>query len=109
LEALTRHSWPGNVRELRNVVERALILSQPPTLRVRLPRSCDATPRREMTLEAVQRRHILEVLEQCSWRVRGTDGAAEVLGVNPATLDSRMKKLGIRRPRQRCRVAAAAG
>jgi transcriptional regulator with GAF, ATPase, and Fis domain len=52
-----------------------------------------------MTLDEAQRSHILEVLEAVGWRVSGSGGAAEVLGVKPTTLESRMKRLGIARPR----------
>ena len=102
LAALGRYPWPGNVRELRNVVERAMILATPPTLRLEVPGRSLAGGRAadpDLTLDAAQRRHIARVLERCDWKVRGAGGAAEVLGLNPATLDSRMKKLGIRRPR----------
>ncbi len=98
LEALERYRWPGNVRELKNVVERAMILATTPTLPLQVPGSADPGTVRDLTLDALERRHILEVLEQCGWRVRGAGGGAEILGINPATLDSRMMKLGIRRP-----------
>jgi transcriptional regulator with GAF, ATPase, and Fis domain len=98
LTALQRYAWPGNVRELRNVVERAIILSGEGTLRIEppLPRAKAAAV--SLMLEDVERSHIVRVLEQAGWRVRGTEGAASVLGLLPSTLEARMKKLGIRRP-----------
>jgi DNA-binding NtrC family response regulator len=103
LHALELHPWPGNVRELRNVVERAMILADGPVLRIPIPTppAVDAAAQSSLgpvTLDECQRRHILEVLELTGWRVRGPDAAAEILGVKPTTLESRMKKLGIRRP-----------
>jgi transcriptional regulator with GAF, ATPase, and Fis domain len=96
LEALQRHSWPGNVRELRNVIERALIVSPGPVLHAELPQV--ASPAAEdLTLAAVGRRHIRSVLERTGWRVSGRHGAAEILGLKPTTLESRMAKLGIKR------------
>jgi transcriptional regulator with GAF, ATPase, and Fis domain len=108
MDALISYDWPGNVRELRNIVERAMILS--PGARLELD---DAFPGRQRTtgtppsrthegqsenMEDVERAHIISVLEECDWRVRGKDGAAERLGLKRTTLQSRMKRLGIRRP-----------
>ena len=99
LEALVSYSWPGNVRELRNVVERALIVSSGPVLSVEIPASVasaapgDASPR----LEDVERRHIVAVLERTRWRIRGSGGAADALGLKPTTLEARMARLGIKR------------
>jgi PAS domain S-box-containing protein len=100
MEGLQRYFWPGNVRELKNVVERAMILSQGPGLQIDLPRtSASDRPESMMTLEEVEKRHITNVLETSGWRVRGKNGAAEILGLKPTTLDSRIKKLAIpRRP-----------
>ena len=101
MEALRNYSWPGNVRELRNVIERSMILTDGPTLRVVLPDGVAATQRVEpaMTIEEVERRHILDVLGQTGWRISGGSGAARVLGLKPTTLEYRMKKLGIERKR----------
>ncbi|MDG4595424.1 MAG: sigma 54-interacting transcriptional regulator [Candidatus Contendobacter sp.] len=98
LRALQQNDWPGNVRELRNVVERAMILASGPTLRIDPP-GVAATPaaRGLATLAEVEREHIQRVLEFTHWRVRGAGGAAEILGLPPTTLESRMAKLGLRR------------
>ena len=107
MDALISHEWPGNVRELRNVVERAMILSPGPTLELEgvLPVRQIGTGASESTrerpdgsLQEVERAHIVRVLEECGWKVRGQDGAAECLGLKRSTLQSRMKKLGIQRP-----------
>ena len=100
MEALQRHPWPGNIRELRNLIERAMIQAKGSTLHVQLSsRSSRSTGAEGRTLADVERQHITEVLEQTGWRVRGTGGAAEVLGLKPSTLEARMSKLGIHRPR----------
>jgi len=98
LAALRRHDWPGNVRELRNLVERAVILAKGPRLVVEPPQGTLAHRDVRGTLADVEIGHIRQVLEQAGWRVRGAGGAAERLGMKPTTLDSRMAKLGIRRP-----------
>jgi PAS domain S-box-containing protein len=126
LERLSRYPWPGNVRELENVLERAVILSNGPTLEIDPemfaapaparrantdPPSPSASERRESSapgfgsiaplesLESTTRNHILTALEQSSWVIDGPGGAAKVLGLHPNTLRSRMKKLGIVRAR----------
>ncbi len=98
MEALERYPWPGNVRELRNMIERAMILSNSPTLCVELPDTSSAPASSQaITLEEMARAHILSVMEKSGWRVRGPNGAAAILGLKPTTLDSKMKKLGIHR------------
>jgi PAS domain S-box-containing protein len=100
MEALQCYSWPGNIRELRNVVERAVIVAEGPALEIELPPRPGAPaeqPAQDLTLDEAQRRHILGVLRRTGWRVSGAGGAAEVLGLKPTTLESRMSKLGIRR------------
>ena len=99
MEALRAYAWPGNVRELRNVIERSMILTDGPTLRVVLPDSSHATPvvQPSVTLDENERRHILDMLEQTGWRISGANGAARILAIKPTTLESRMKKLGIER------------
>jgi transcriptional regulator with GAF, ATPase, and Fis domain len=98
------YDWPGNVRELRNVLERAMIVGNGPVLTVAPPVSAGPPPaaRPEAAagdLQAVERQHVLRVLEQTGWRIRGKHAAAEVLGLKPTTLEARMKRLGIRRPK----------
>jgi transcriptional regulator with PAS, ATPase and Fis domain len=97
LAALKQYPWPGNVRELRNVIERAVIVAKGPRLVIDLP-PASATPIRSTRLDDLETEQIKRVLESVGWRVRGTGGAAELLGIKPNTLDSRMAKLGIRRP-----------
>ena len=98
IEALQSYSWPGNVRELRNVIEHAMIVSGGKTLIVDLPKIVSLETDTTHNLEAIERKHIVAVLERTGWRVYGKDGAAEILGLNRSTLVSRMKKLGIHRP-----------
>ncbi|MBP1778231.1 MAG: transcriptional regulator, Fis family, partial [candidate division NC10 bacterium] len=95
MDALQRYSWPGNVRELRNVIEYGAIITPGEILQIRLPSGQPASddPR---TLTDVERDHILRTLEATQGRIKGPGGAAVRLGVHPATLYSRMKKLGIR-------------
>lgn len=95
MEALQRHRWPGNVRELRNVIEHAAILATGDTLKVDSIGSAEieAPPPRLIDSE---RELILRALENSGWRIKGPKGAARVLGLNPSTLYSRMKKLGLR-------------
>lgn len=95
MEKLQRYAWPGNVRELRNVVERSLILCTGPNLRVQPPASTSVEIDWSMSLDEVQRRHILKVLELAGGRIRGSGGAAEVLNLKPTTLRSRMIRLGL--------------
>ncbi|MDP6635430.1 MAG: PAS domain S-box protein [Phycisphaerae bacterium] len=103
MTSLQNYPWPGNIRELRNVIERGMIRSAGPTLNVQLPQKISEPGTRAVTLDEVQKRHIVEILEQTAWRVRGSGGAAEILGLKPSTLESRMTKLGIRRPDQKPR------
>jgi len=99
LDALVAYPWPGNVRELRNAVERAMIVSSGPALRIETSAGTTPAPSEPDSprLEDVERRHIVAVLERAGWRVRGSAGAASVLGLKPTTLEARMAKLGIRR------------
>jgi transcriptional regulator with GAF, ATPase, and Fis domain len=117
-DKLTRYEWPGNVRELQNVIERALITS-PDGRRLNLDRALpDTTPGAPETkmatrgaslldedriltageLRDLERDNLLRALDAASWKISGAGGAAERLGVNPNTLGSRMKVLGVRRP-----------
>jgi len=111
LDELAQYDWPGNVRELENVIERAVLLSPGPVLVLgdtvraasdrRLAGDADGTlagDRCSWTLEQAERDHILRVCTACGWKIKGTGGAAERLGLNASTLYFRMKKLGITRP-----------
>ena len=98
MEDLQHYPWPGNARELRNVVEHAMIVSSGKTLEVHLPRTASSEIPANLSLEDAERRHILGVLEKSGWRLTGPGGAAEILGLKRTTLQSKMKKLGIRRP-----------
>jgi len=95
--ALLGYPWPGNIRELRNVIERAMILTRGSTLHIKLgnPTLRPQITNTAGTLVEAEREHILQALERCSWRIRGTNAAAELLGVKPTTLESRIKKLGL--------------
>jgi transcriptional regulator with GAF, ATPase, and Fis domain len=99
MEALQRHSWPGNIRELRNAVERAMILATGPRLNVPIPSAVSGARAHSVRLVDVQRDHIRKILETANWRVRGTNGAADRLGLRPTTLETRMAKLGLTRPK----------
>ena len=102
MDALMRYPWPGNIRELENVIERSVILSSGPALRVSLR---DLNTRivaghragRCQTMEEVERNHILATLRETRWVLSGPGGAATRLGLNRSTLHFRMKKLGITR------------
>jgi transcriptional regulator with GAF, ATPase, and Fis domain len=103
IDRLLRYDWPGNIRELENIVQRALILSSAPVLSIGeeiLPLTTQAAGMapQAIDLDSVQREHILTTLRQTDWVVEGNLGAAVKLGMNPATLRYRMKKLGISRP-----------
>jgi formate hydrogenlyase transcriptional activator len=97
--ALQRYPWPGNIRELRNVIERAVIVATGPRLTIDLPARGDAPPAQSIALVDIEREHIRAVLDRVNWRVRGNGGGAELLRMKPSTLESRMAKLGIQRPR----------
>ncbi|MCQ9378265.1 sigma-54-dependent Fis family transcriptional regulator [Methyloversatilis sp. XJ19-49] len=103
LERLQAYDWPGNIRELQNVIERATIVCRGSVLDV--PPLGDntgppaATPATALDLESVERRHITQVLGDRNWVIEGKSGAAATLGLAAGTLRSRMKKLGIERPR----------
>jgi len=102
MEALQARDWPGNVRELQNAMEQAVLVSDGSTLRLpeQPPFEVAGAPgvASARSLEEVERRHILEVLESAGWKLEGADGAAALLGLKPSTLRSRMQKLDIRRP-----------
>jgi formate hydrogenlyase transcriptional activator len=100
MEALQTYHWPGNVRELENVLERAMINSSGSKLYLvdELKKPQNNFSNSKKTLEAVERDHILQVLDQTEWKVSGKKGAAEILGLNRSTLRARMRKLGIVKP-----------
>ena len=97
MQALQSYSWPGNVRELRNVIEHAMILSKRKTLDVDVPKSASSETSDTGNLQEVERMHMVAVLEKTGWRIAGQGGAAEVLGLKRTTVQSKMKKLGIKR------------
>jgi len=116
-DILSRYDWPGNIRELQNVIERAVVLSRGPIVRLGrdlLPATTEDTAASDApirtpqnivgpgeisgaSLEQVEKRHILEVLVQTDWVIEGARGAAKILELHPNTLRSRMKKLRIGR------------
>ena len=99
LAALQQYAWPGNIRELRNAVERAMVVAKGPHLQIPVPASVPVAGARSLKLVEVQKEHIRSVLEAVNWRIRGTGGAADRLGLPPTTLETRMARLGLVRPR----------
>jgi transcriptional regulator with GAF, ATPase, and Fis domain len=111
---LQSYDWPGNIRELRNVIERSVIVSRGGALDFDLPvkDSSLAPPRftppeangaepeflTEPEIQRRERENLIVVLQKTGWKIKGADGAAELLGVKPTTLLSRMKKMGLKRP-----------
>ena len=94
MESLQRRPWPGNIRELRNLIEYAAIVTRGDTLMVpSYTEAAEVEP--AATLEEVERRHILTVLEATHWQVKGPRGAAVALGLKPGTLYGRLRKLGL--------------
>jgi formate hydrogenlyase transcriptional activator len=98
MAALRQYAWPGNVRELKNVVQRAIITTTGHRLVIPTPRTVVPAATRSARLSDVERDHIRTVLESTGWRVRGSAGAADRLGLKPTTLETRMAKLGLKRP-----------
>jgi formate hydrogenlyase transcriptional activator len=104
MEILSRYDWPGNVRELQNVIERAVILANGPIVHIDDPGFHPKVPRQRSTvdtLENVERATIVRALNETRWVIHGKAGAAEILGINPSTLRSRMQKLGIKKAHSR--------
>lgn len=104
IQKLQSYSWPGNVRELENVIERAFILNTGEALQINngfleflQTVSPDLEPE-DQSLESVERKHIIQTLDACQWKIEGPNGASTILKVHPSTLRSRMKKLGISKP-----------
>jgi len=100
MDALLQYHWPGNVRELENVLERAVINSSGPKLRLvdELKKPAQDAARADKTLEDVERDYIIRVLEQVDWKESGKNSAAEILSLDRSTLRARMRKLNIRKP-----------
>jgi formate hydrogenlyase transcriptional activator len=108
LELLMAYDWPGNVRELENIIERAMVLARGPLLelapdsllagaeaRLGSPQQPARPAAQPRSLEEVQKQHILQALERCAGVIEGPHGAAHLLGMQPSTLRSRLKKLGL--------------
>ena len=96
IDKLINYSWPGNVRELENVIERAVVVSQEKSLNIIEEFSQESIDSESVkTLEENEKSYIIKVLEKTNGRIEGKSGAAELLGINPSTLRSRIKKLGI--------------
>lgn len=98
MDDLGAYPWPGNVRELRNLVERAMIMANGPTLRIHPPETKGDESGSGAGLSEFERSHILQVLHDTGWRIRGSHGAAARLGLKPTTLESRIRRLGLSRP-----------
>jgi transcriptional regulator with GAF, ATPase, and Fis domain len=96
-----QYGWPGNIRELQNVVERAVVLAKGAIVQIdesMLSADSEDQDSSEIdTLENVERNHIIRALQQTQWVIHGKKGAAELLGINPSTLRSRMEKLTIKK------------
>jgi transcriptional regulator with GAF, ATPase, and Fis domain len=99
MAALQNYCWPGNVRELSNLVERAVITASGPDLTIPLPAGVRKPSAGGDTLMDIEKAHIKNVLDSVGWRIRGARGAANRLGLPPTTLESRMAKLGLARPK----------
>jgi DNA-binding NtrC family response regulator len=114
LEILQKYDWPGNIRELRNVIERAVILAQGGALEFDVPgtsssvdltsfgqRKVDRSEAKYLTESEIrgrERDNVFAVLQKTGWKIKGVDGAAELLGVKPNTLFARIEKMGLKRP-----------
>lgn len=105
MDLLVAYAWPGNVRELENILERAVILNPGETLEI-APELLPPTPGNDpaggtssTSLKGVELEHILATLEAANWVIEGAGGAAKILDIHPNTLRSRLKRLGIERPR----------
>lgn len=105
LNQLINYSWPGNVRELEHLIERSILLADGPLIKeVQLPKYNSLNVPDNLaettvvkTIDENARDHILSVLQSCNGKINGENGAAEILGLKPSTLHSKLKKLGIKR------------
>src|SRR5262249_53670097 len=103
MDRLVAYPWPGNIRELQNVIERACILARGPVVKITesLPvsngRGASGSSTGGPTLHEAERDAIQRALEATAWRIEGPRGAAVLLDINPSTLRSRMKQLGLRK------------
>jgi len=100
MDSLIGYRWPGNIRELQNVIERAVVLARGPVVQVddSMLAARDAMESTTIdTLENHERDHIMRALDETKWVIHGKKGAAELLGINPSTLRSRMEKLGVKK------------
>ena len=114
IETLQAYDWPGNIRELRNVIERAAIFAQGGALDFDLPVSgssggvtfsglehgdeAEAAFLTDAEIRRRERENLFVVLQKTDWKIKGVDGAAELLGLKPTTLISRIEKMGLQRP-----------
>jgi DNA-binding NtrC family response regulator len=112
IETLQNYDWPGNIRELRNVIERAVIFAQGGALDFNLPvtgidltsyglEDDDEVEPECLTKAEMRRRereNLFAVLQKTGWKIKGVDGAAELLGLKPTTLISRIEKMALKRP-----------
>ena len=116
LDRLQRHDWPGNIRELQNVIERAVITAKTGILQIELPRQGggplaavggalsggsagdDVMVITDEEIRQIERRNIIAALRMTKWKMGGAGGAADLLGIRPTTLASRMKAMDIQRP-----------
>jgi transcriptional regulator with GAF, ATPase, and Fis domain len=112
IETLLSYDWPGNIRELRNVIERAAIFAQggalefdlpvtgaaPPSVHLRT--GCEVEPAflTDAEIRRRERENLFIVLQKTGWKIKGVDGASELLGIKPTTLISRMERMGLKRP-----------
>jgi PAS domain S-box-containing protein len=114
IRRLEAYRWPGNVRELQNIIERAVITSHdgklnldralPETINLiadalNVPQASAQRLLRAKDIEDLERQNLISALEACNWKIAGANGTAELLGIKPTTLSSRMKALGIERKR----------
>jgi DNA-binding NtrC family response regulator len=99
LQEMVAYDWPGNIRELENFLARAIVLCPGDTLDMPLMvTETNGHPvNHSRSLRATERKHIESVLASTGWVIEGPKGAAAILQMNPSTLRSRMRRLGIRR------------